>query len=86
LSGQQLVRVGDRLAAKIKSLLSISYTQRKTGCTVTHLIFDIRPEATPVQVKRNNGTLSDADIAKQSRPGESWEAARARLFPPNTQG
>jgi plasmid replication initiation protein len=74
-------RVIDVAEAQINehSDIRVSYTQRKTGRTVTHLIFAIKPEPKLDQVKRKNGKLSDADIAKQARPGESWEAARARL-------
>ena len=57
--------------------IRVSYTQRKTGRTVTHLIFDIKPE--PKQVKRKGGKLTDAEVAKHARLGESWEAAHARL-------
>ncbi|VVP44413.1 hypothetical protein PS880_05018 [Pseudomonas fluorescens] len=57
--------------------IRVTYTQRKTGRTVTHLIFAIKPE--PMQVKSKGGKHSDADIEKRARPGESWEAARARL-------
>lgn len=59
--------------------IRVSYTQRKTGRTVSHLIFTIKPEQKPGQVKRKNGKLSDAEIEELARPGESWEAARARL-------
>lgn len=59
--------------------IRVSYTQRKTGRTVSHLIFAIKPE--PNQVKRKGRNLSDAEIEKQGLAlrGESWEAARARL-------
>lgn len=59
--------------------IRVSYTQRKTGRTVTHLIFDIKPEPKPKQVKQKRGKLTDAEVAKHARPGESWEAAHARL-------
>jgi len=57
--------------------IRVHYTQRKTGRAVTHLIFDIRPE--PKQGKQKGSKLSDAEVAKLARPGESWEAARDRL-------
>ena len=59
--------------------IRVSYTQRKTGRTVTHLIFAIKPEPKPKQVKRKGHKLTDAEVAKHARPGESWEAAYARL-------
>ena len=59
--------------------IRVSYTQRKTGRTITHLIFAIKPEPKPAQAKRNGGKLTDAEVAKRARPGESWEAAHARL-------
>ena len=61
--------------------IRVSYTQRKTGRTVTHLIFDIKLEPKPNQVKRKGRNLSDAEIEEQglARRGETWEAARARL-------
>jgi plasmid replication initiation protein len=58
--------------------IRVSYTQRKTGRSVTHLIFSIKPEPAPA-TGRKIAKLNDADIAKRARPGESWEAARARL-------
>ncbi|MNR56672.1 hypothetical protein D3C85_1772910 [compost metagenome] len=59
--------------------IRVSYTQRKTGRTVTHLIFTITPEPKPTQAKRKSGKLTDAEVAKRARPGESWETAHARL-------
>ena len=62
--------------------IRVSYTQRKTGRTVSHLIFAIKPEPKSDQVKRKKGhKLTDAEIEEQglALPGESWEAARARL-------
>ena len=66
------------------SPLMVSWSPRKTGRRVTHLVFDYAPKK-PVKAvrkspaKRKNGKISDAEIAKQARPGETWEAARARL-------
>jgi plasmid replication initiation protein len=59
------------------SPLTVSWAQRRTGRKVTHLVFDFALKAL-VKPKRK-AKLSDADVAKQARPGESWEAARARL-------
>lgn len=70
------------------SPLSLTWSQRKTGRRVTHLVFDYAPKKPAkaprkapggAQAKRKSGQLSDADIARLALPGESWEAARARL-------
>ena len=66
------------------SPLMVSWGQRKTGRKVTHLVFDYAPKKPAKAVgkapaKRKAGKISDAEIAKQARPGETWEAARARL-------
>ena len=66
------------------SPLQVSWTQRKAGRKITHLVFDYAPKKPAKAVgkapaKRKAGKVSDAEIAKQARPGESWEAARARL-------
>ena len=77
-------RVIDVAVAQINehSDIRVSYTQRKTGRIVSHLIFAIKPEPKSDQVKRKKGhKLTDAEIEEQglALPGESWEAARARL-------
>lgn len=70
------------------SPLALTWSPRKTGRKVTHLVFDYtpkKPAKTPrkapgvAQAKRKGGKLTDAEIARQALPGESWEAARARL-------
>lgn len=68
------------------SPLTLTWSQRKTGRKVTHLIFDYTLKRKPIKAvrktteKRNGGKkLTDQDIARQARPGESWEAARTRL-------
>lgn len=70
------------------SPLQVSWSQRKTGRRVTHLMFDFSPKKPTktagkaprkATAKRKGSTLTDAEIARQARPGESWEAARARL-------
>lgn len=62
------------------SPLQVVWTQRKTGRKVTHLAFCFGPKSTAKpNGKAKRGKLSDDDIAKQARPGETWEAARARL-------
>ena len=74
-------RVLDTAVAQINehSDIRVSYMQRKTGRAVTHLIFAITPEPKPTQAKRKSVKLTDAEVAKRARPGESWEAAHARL-------
>jgi len=59
--------------------IRVSYTQRKTGRTVTHLIFSISPEPKLPQKRRKNTKLTDAEVAKHARPGESWADVHARL-------
>lgn len=71
------------------SPLTLTWSQRKTGRKVTHLEFKYAPKKKPgkalgktpngAQPKRKGGKLSDAEIARKARPGESWEAARTRL-------
>ena len=63
------------------SPLSLVWNQRKTGRKITHLIFDYTPKSKPAKArgKRKIGKITDAMIAQKARPGESWEAARARL-------
>jgi len=70
------------------SPLALTWSQRKTGRKVTHLVFDYAPKKPAkaprkapggAQAKRKGGKLTDEEIARQARPGESWEAARARL-------
>lgn len=64
--------------------IRVSYTQRKTGRTVTHLIFEIKPE--PVAKAEKPGEASkrvvidDAFLAKHARPGESRDQAYRRLM------
>jgi plasmid replication initiation protein len=66
------------------SPLMLSWSPQKTGRKITHLVFDYVPKK-PAKVvgkgtaKRKSGKISDAEIAKLARPGETWEAARARL-------
>lgn len=70
------------------SPLMVIWSQRKTGRRVTHLVFDYtlkKPSKArsgltdAAKQKRKSEKLTDADIARLARPGESWEAARARL-------
>ena len=63
------------------SPLMVSWSPRKRGRRVTHLVFDYAPKkpAKAAKAKRIRGKLTDAEITRQARPGESWDAARARL-------
>lgn len=60
------------------SPLTVKWTQRKTGRKVSHLAFDFAPKA-PVKAPKRKAKLSDAEVAKHARPGESWEEVRTRL-------
>jgi plasmid replication initiation protein len=70
------------------SPLQVAWAQRKTGRRVSHLLFTFSPKkpikpprqssAKPAAPRKRSG-LSDTEIAAQALPGESWEAARARL-------
>ena len=69
--------------------LEVSYDQRKSGRTVTHLIFTFKPklspkleEKAPKKVKPEglliNG-VPKVDIERLARPGESYEDAAERI-------
>lgn len=63
----------------------VSWTQRKTGRNVTHLIFTFAPkhptEAKPIEKTKAKKILgiSETEIRAKARPGESWEDAARRL-------
>lgn len=66
--------------------IRVDYTQRKTGRTVSHLIFTIKPEpkkqkavARPVH-PAPPGRIDRAYIERHARPGESYEQAYQRLL------
>lgn len=66
------------------SPLAVSWSQRKTGRKVTHLVFEysFKKSAKPsgkASTKRKVGQPTDDDIRRLARPGETWESARARL-------
>jgi plasmid replication initiation protein len=66
--------------------LTVSYDQRKTGRTVTHLIFTFSPkqeekpkrEAKP-KTPAKKPELTRDYIQKHSRVGESWQEAESRI-------
>ncbi len=70
------------------SPLMLTWTPRKAGRKVTHLVFDYAPKKPAkavgkapggAQAKRKGGKLAKEEVERLARPGESWEAAYARL-------
>jgi plasmid replication initiation protein len=67
------------------SNLQVSWTQRKTGRRVTHFIFTFaekqpaKPKAATKPKERTIMGVSESDIKKQAKVGESWEQAAARI-------
>lgn len=63
------------------SPLQVAWTQRKAGRKITHLIFDYTAKKHVKNGMKPHGKakLSESDIARNARPGESWEQARLRL-------
>lgn len=64
--------------------LTASYTQRKTGRTVTHLVFTFsqKPQAPKQQKTRQlagAGGMSKKEIERLARPGETYEEAEERI-------
>ena len=63
----------------------VSRSQRKTGRKVTHFIFTFaekkfaKPKAAPKPQERTIMGVSESDIKKQAKVGESWEQAAARI-------
>jgi plasmid replication initiation protein len=65
--------------------IRVSYTQRKTGRTVSHLMFEICPEPKPAAapaVKRPpaSAVIDRAYIERHARAGESYDQAYRRLL------
>jgi plasmid replication initiation protein len=56
--------------------LTTSYTQQRTGRTITHLTFAIKVKPDP---KPKKPKIDRAYIEKHALPGETWEAATARI-------
>jgi len=75
------VRVLDPSVAQINehTPLAVVWTQRKTGRAVTHLMFTFKLKKEKTAKTTAPKALTDAYVAKNARPGESWEQARARL-------
>jgi plasmid replication initiation protein len=67
------------------SNLQVSWTQRKSGRRVTHFIFTFaekqpaKPQVAPEPKERTIMGVSESDIKKQAKVGESWEQAAARI-------
>jgi len=80
-------RVLDPAVADINthSNYQVSWTQRKTGRRVTHLTFTFAekqpaiPKPAPKPKERTIMGVSESDIKKQAKVGESWEQAAARI-------
>lgn len=68
----------------------VSWTQRKTGRNVTHLMFTFSEKqaaAIPVPKPKQEKVLgvSKSTIEKRARPGESWEEAAKRIKTEDSQ-
>jgi plasmid replication initiation protein len=85
-------RVLDVALAQINehSDIVVSHAQRKTGRTVTHLIFDIKNKTEMASrkpaKKAKQPVVDDAYIKKHARPGESTYQAWQRLLEEAGQG
>ncbi|GAC1325852.1 MAG: hypothetical protein NVSMB28_21220 [Collimonas sp.] len=67
--------------------ITVSHTQRKTGRTVTHLVFDIKAKSDAKPAKKpKRPTVNDAYVKKHARPGESYDHAVRRLLEEAGQG
>jgi plasmid replication initiation protein len=64
--------------------IEVSYTQRKTGRAVTHLIFEIKPKAEPKKRELSKGAkrvvIDKAYVDLHALPGESYDQAHRRLL------
>jgi|JI8StandDraft_1071087.scaffolds.fasta_scaffold15198_3 plasmid replication initiation protein len=64
--------------------LSVSYSQRKSGRTVTHLIFTFSQKPQPTKPPKirslaGAGGMSKKEIERLARPGETYEEAEERI-------
>ncbi len=62
--------------------ISVKWTQRKQGRNVIAFVFTFgpkKPAATPAVTSKRPQKLTDAEVQKHARPGETWEQARDRL-------
>lgn len=62
--------------------IAVSYTQRKTGRAVTHLIFQIKakPEAKKIADKPKKQVIDRDYVNLHARPGETYDQAFKRLL------
>lgn len=62
--------------------INVSYAQRKTGRTVTHLIFDIKakPEPKKIAAKPKKQVIDKKYIEDNAHPGETYDVAFKRLL------
>jgi plasmid replication initiation protein len=62
--------------------IDVSYTQRKTGRTVTHLTFDItaKPILKKISAKPKKQTIDQDYVNLHARPGETYPQAYKRLL------
>lgn len=76
------LRVVDVAVEQINDLsdLTVSYEQRKTGRSVTHLIFKVREKAEAKLKKAPKEKVDRAYVEKNARPGESYDQAFRRLL------
>ncbi len=75
-------RVIDVALAQINeySDLTASYSQRKTGRTVTHFTFTFAPKEEAKKAKPKKPPVGSREyIEKHAQPGETWEQAERRL-------
>jgi len=76
------------------SNLQVTWTQRKTGRNVTHLIFEFaeksadKPKKAAAKTKAKADTvpekmilgIPESEIIRLAKAGESWETAAARIL------
>lgn len=63
--------------------IRVSYTQRKTGRAVTHLIFAIKTADAPLvkpKTKQKKPIVNRSYVETHAKPGESYDAAYRRLL------
>ncbi len=66
------------------SPLSVSYSQRKTGRRITHLIFKFQSKVDKGR-KKPSPQLTPDYITANAKPGETWQQATDRLKRKNTE-
>ena len=61
----------------LHSPINVDWKQKKTGRSVTHLVFEFSPK-NPLKQKARKA-LSRKEAEKEARPGESWDELSKRL-------